>query len=295
MKKTFIIPYYGKWPSWFPCFLYTCSLNKDTDFIFFTDIAVPANKPGNVIFYPYTFEQIVELATQKLGVRVLLDQPYKLCDLKPMYGKIFEDYITGSDYWGHLDIDVLLGNLEAFLNAAIIQGYDIISSRKDMVNGSLALYKNTGFVNALYTYIPFVMEMVNDSKSHYLDEFYFTRTLQMFERNGKIRMLFREITEEDALNEARGKKAWAILFSGGRAVDVVSKHDVAYIHFIHSKSRPVFKSSFPDAVADAFLLTEKGYVAYSATNFYKALFICYRKNFMYYLKRFIKKRLNKMR
>ena len=187
----------------------------------------------------------------------------------------------------------MLGDLNDFLSDDQINGYDIISSRKEMVNGSLSLYKNSSFVNELYTHIPFVMEMVNDTQSHYLDEYYFTRTLQMFERRGKIKLLFSEFIEEDALNEMRGKNAWSVLFSDGKAIDVINKNRIAYIHFIHSKSRPFFRDSFPETIGDRFLLTENGYKTYSNSTYYKTIIHCYRKNAVYYLKRFVKKVLKK--
>lgn len=40
-----LIPYFGRWPDWFPLYLESCRANPSVDSIFFTDCAVPDNPP----------------------------------------------------------------------------------------------------------------------------------------------------------------------------------------------------------------------------------------------------------
>lgn len=36
----FIIPYFGKWPEWMDLYLYSCSRQKNIDFIFYTNVVL---------------------------------------------------------------------------------------------------------------------------------------------------------------------------------------------------------------------------------------------------------------
>jgi hypothetical protein len=76
--------------------------------------------------------------------------PYKLCDFKPAYGFLFEKHLTGYDFWGHCDLDIIFGDIRAFMTHELLENYDVISSRHDYVTGSFALYKNTPEVNTLF-------------------------------------------------------------------------------------------------------------------------------------------------
>ena len=49
--------------------------------------------PSNVHVVPMTLEEFKANAKKKLGFDVCIPQPYKLCDFKPAYGFLFEDYI----------------------------------------------------------------------------------------------------------------------------------------------------------------------------------------------------------
>lgn len=51
----------------------------------------------------------------------------KMRDFKPMLGLLFEDVLADYAYWGHVDNDVLLGDVRSFLEAAMDEGADIIT------------------------------------------------------------------------------------------------------------------------------------------------------------------------
>ena len=48
-------------------------------------------------------------------LNINLRSPYKLCDLKPAYGYIFNNLLKDFDYWGYSDLDLLFGNLDELL------------------------------------------------------------------------------------------------------------------------------------------------------------------------------------
>ena len=109
MKKLcFIIPYFGHFSNYFPLFLKTCHANKNFDWLLLTDDDINYEYPINVHKVTMTFEEYKKLIQSKLNCDVNINNPYKLCDLKPMYGYILEEYITEYSYWGHCDTDILM-------------------------------------------------------------------------------------------------------------------------------------------------------------------------------------------
>ena len=139
MKKCcFIIPYFGKLPNYFPLFLKTCKWNTDFNWLVFTDDKQELDYPENVFVIYMTFENLRQLVNSKFDFQVSLATPYKLCDFKPAYGYIFEEYLKDYKFWGHCDIDTLMGHLSNFITDEMLDNYD-----KIFCLGHLILYKNT--------------------------------------------------------------------------------------------------------------------------------------------------------
>ncbi|WP_239466713.1 DUF6625 family protein [Bacteroides mediterraneensis] len=137
-KLCFIIPYFGKLPNYFPLFLLSCKYNKDFNWLIFTDDKTRYNYPINVKVIHISFSECQAIIQAKFNFPIALIQPYKLCDLKPMYGYIFEEYITNYKYWGHCDIDTIMGNLGKWLTDEFLEQYD-----KLFCLGHLTIYRNT--------------------------------------------------------------------------------------------------------------------------------------------------------
>ena len=95
MKKCcFIIPYFGKLPNYFPVFLKTCAFNKDYDWLIFSDDCSKYELPINVKIINLEFVDLKEKIKNKFkDFEIDLSYPYKLCDYKPAYGYIFEEYL----------------------------------------------------------------------------------------------------------------------------------------------------------------------------------------------------------
>lgn len=140
MKKCcFLVPYFGKLPNYFNLFLKTCSYNQDYEWKIFTDDNVIRDLPKNVEIIKMTFDNFVSKARKKFNFEISLKEPYKLCDFKPAYGYILEEYIPYEKYmfWGHCDLDILIGNLNHFFSNEILDTYD-----KILCLGHMILYKN---------------------------------------------------------------------------------------------------------------------------------------------------------
>ena len=132
-----IIPYFGKFRNSFELFINSCRYNGDITWLIFSDNSKPDELPNNIIWNECTLNDVKLLAEEKLKMSVRLQRPYKLCDLKPLYGKIFEDYISNFAYWGYGDIDLIYGDLISFLAKIRYQNYDKINR-----TGHFCLLKN---------------------------------------------------------------------------------------------------------------------------------------------------------
>lgn len=142
-KLLFITVYIGKWPWYFPYFLHSCKHNSSIEFYIFSDNkSSPYPTPENVKIIPYSIGEFKNNASQKLGYEVAVNHGYKICDFKPAFGFLFEEYIAGYDFWGYCDIDIIFGNVRKFMTPELLNNYDAISARHDYLTGSFALFKN---------------------------------------------------------------------------------------------------------------------------------------------------------
>lgn len=146
MKKCcFIIPYYGQLPNYFNVFLKTCEMNKNFDWMIFTDDQNNYNCPDNVKIIYDTIENFKKNAEEKLGFKVSIPNAHKICDFKPAFGFLYESYIKDYYMWGHCDLDIILGNLDKFITDDLIKKYD-----KLFCLGHMILYKNNEENNRMF-------------------------------------------------------------------------------------------------------------------------------------------------
>ena len=120
MKKIVIIyPYFGTLPAQYQMWRASALQNPTIDFMFFTDAAVePA---ANIIVHQMQFADFRKTVQQAFDFPVVLDRPYKLCEYKQTYGYILQDYIKDYDHWGFGDLDVVLGDIRAFITDEVLQ------------------------------------------------------------------------------------------------------------------------------------------------------------------------------
>ncbi|MDL2278875.1 hypothetical protein LJC57_09820 [Parabacteroides sp. OttesenSCG-928-G07] len=167
----FIIAYIGKYPWYFPYFLHSCRYNPTIDFVIFTDNETPDLEiPTNVKIIPYSIEQFKTDASKALEFDVAVESGYKLCDFKPAYGYIFSDLVTGYDSWGYCDVDVIFGDIRAFMTDELLNEYDIISARHDYLTGCFALYRNNRYCRELFKQSKDYRKVFTDPRSFFFDE-----------------------------------------------------------------------------------------------------------------------------
>lgn len=135
MKKIALIStYFGSFPSYFRLWLQSAEKNENIDFFIYSDCK-HGDLPKNIKIIPTEFDNLKNKIQNKFDFKIKLATPYKLCDYKPAFGYIFEEDIKGYDYWGHFDLDTILGRLDDFLPD---EEYE-----KIYCMGHLCIYHNT--------------------------------------------------------------------------------------------------------------------------------------------------------
>ncbi len=137
LKKLFITPYFGEFPSWMPKYLEHIKHLK---------------KWGYDWFITTDLDDFVARANKHLGVNVNFMQPgnSKCHDFRTTYGVMYVDKIASYDYWGLTDFDCVYGDIPSFMTDDQIAQYDIWSNHFNYVCGPWTLMKNTDKVNNLF-------------------------------------------------------------------------------------------------------------------------------------------------
>lgn len=146
-----IVCYFGKLPWYFDYFVHSCKYNLSVDFFIVTDdLSYSEPLTPNVRLIYKTITEVSSLASKKLGLDVWVNRGYKLCDFKPAYGFIFSELLANYDFWGHIDLDIIFGNIRQFMTDDLLENHDLISVRPDWIPGCFLLFKNTLKMNMLF-------------------------------------------------------------------------------------------------------------------------------------------------
>ncbi|WP_072748788.1 DUF6625 family protein [Lactobacillus helveticus] len=143
-KVCIIIPYFGKFPNYFDFWLKSAYYNDKFDFLIFTDNK-SYHTQNNVKFIHMNFEAFKKLLQKQVEFPICLNEPYKLCDYRPVYGSALQKYISKYEFWGFGDVDLILGDLSKFITPEILMNYDKIYNL-----GHLTLLRNNKICNYLW-------------------------------------------------------------------------------------------------------------------------------------------------
>jgi len=171
-KIAFLCPYFGALPWYFKFFIKSCEKNPNVDFYLITDNHTIENLPINVILVPSSLENIKERISRVLTLSIDFSKAYKLCDFKPTYGLVFQDLLALKEYsfWGHCDIDIVLGKIANFITDEMLNSYDVISVRHDYTPGFFMLYRNEEKTNSLFKKSADYMHVFQSPKNFCFDE-----------------------------------------------------------------------------------------------------------------------------
>jgi hypothetical protein len=110
--------------------------NPDIDWLLITDAPV-TDAPPNVSVRLCEFASLVARIQSHFDFEISLERPYKLCDFRPAFGEVFREELTGYDFWGHSDLDVIFGRVRDHLPS------EAFDADKILIQGNFALYRNT--------------------------------------------------------------------------------------------------------------------------------------------------------
>jgi len=209
--------YVGELPSYFSFFIASCYKNKSIDFIVFNDTFKSSIKKENVSLINFSLSDFNDLASKKLDLKIELINGWKINELKPTFGIVFEEQLKGYDFWAWSDIDIIWGDLRAFLTPELLNRVDVFAPKEKWTAGHFTLFRNTGFVNRLYTHSPscktiFLSQKYTafeESCHRWEGEFFNIDDLEKqgelvsmydvvrnLERENKIRCLFKDVIRE---------------------------------------------------------------------------------------------------
>ncbi|MGC4128425.1 MAG: hypothetical protein QM564_02460 [Bergeyella sp.] len=146
-----IVFYFGRLPWYHNFFIESCFNNKTVDFVFFSDNFTEERLNQNIREVPFSLDEFNKLASDKLDLNIIVKSGLKICDLRPAFGLIFEDFLVGYDFWGYADTDIILGRIREFITDDVLYSYDFISVVPEYPSGFFAILRNVEKVNRLFT------------------------------------------------------------------------------------------------------------------------------------------------
>jgi len=168
-KALLIIPYFGSFGPWLPLYLHSLANQTTLDLLLLTDTAPPA-LPPQVRRVEMTFDELRERAAARLSTEVSLHRNRNICDLRPAYGLIFEEFVRGYEYWGFGDEDVLYGDVDGMLGPHLDGTVDIVSPGMNGKSGHLTLVRNAPRTNELAMRDPAFKEVLASREHWAYDE-----------------------------------------------------------------------------------------------------------------------------
>ncbi len=233
----FLIPYFGRLPILFDLWCYTASKSSLCDFYIFTNESYDSNY-SNVKIINFNLDEFKKLVKLKLNIDSEIPTPYKTNDYRPAFGIIFEDIVKNYEFWGHCDLDVILGDIDSYL-INIIDKYDKIFSR-----GHMTIYKNFEENNRRFLSKPqnkeflYFFDAINIKYNCFFDEAYGMKKLwKKFNYSCFTEDLFDDIDYRNLYFKTHYNDARKIylyekgkLFSLTKINGVIQKNEVMYIH-----------------------------------------------------------------
>lgn len=134
---------------------------QNVDFLIIGDNELPFELPPNVNFVYLSWDSLIDLLFQKVfdgreTGRVRRAQGYKVNDFKPLFAYLFPEYVEGYDWWGHVDNDMIVGNIRKWLTDEVLSHSDIITDMPGskhgefFTHGPFTMYRNNRINNELF-------------------------------------------------------------------------------------------------------------------------------------------------
>jgi len=162
--------WFGRLPSYLPYFIKTCTANTSIHWLLISDQPIPSPSSENIRVMGMSKISFTGLASKRFGFDVTIEDPYKVCDFKPLFGKIFEDQLKPYKYWGYCDLDIVFGDISKHIQPLLVKNPDVVSFYPNFLSGPFCLYKNTQTVNKLFMDCPTHQSILQDPCHRAFDE-----------------------------------------------------------------------------------------------------------------------------
>ena len=116
--------------------------------------------PPNVCHVHVTWKQFMDRVSTRLfggetQTNLLTSGKYKINDFKSLFAHLFPEEVQGYDWWGHVDNDLVLGDVRRFITKEMPTNYDVITpfvQENKMIKtwGPFTLYRNANVTNQLF-------------------------------------------------------------------------------------------------------------------------------------------------
>lgn len=259
-----IVCWFGKFPQYFPLWELSASYNDDIQFLIFTDQDI-ISKYKNIKFNKMNIADFNKLASKKLKLDISIKKPYKLCDFKVSYGKIFEDYLKGYSFFGYCDIDLVFGNIRKYITNDILDRFDKINNL-----GHLTLYRNNKQMMELFKEKGSIYDyktVFTTDENYAFDEY---SGMHLIVKENKINEYvinnYADMSpknKEFIICNSKNYSDQYFMFDNGKVFQVYNGGSNEYIYLHFQKKKPIL-SEFDDTIKKYYL---------SATSFSRKLSI----------------------
>lgn len=216
-----------------------------------------SNLPINVEVIPMTIEEFNILVEQKLGINpnntIINGVPSKpMSDFYIASGKIFEDYLKGTDFWGITNWDIVYGNLSKFISDDLLYQSEVFSDDIATINGIFTLFRNTEKINTLFMEIPNWKELLTTHTLYGTDEYHMTEVMKQHPEILFAYPAFYPFHSHDRLEQhvpevklrmTEGGRLWELFADTNPPKWIHARplmgREIAYFHFLRTKTWPL--------------------------------------------------------
>jgi hypothetical protein len=210
----------------------SCEFNPSIDWLFFTDCEIPKNPPKNIEFIKFSLNKFNLLASEKLNFKIDIKKVFKICDFKPTFGVIFENFLENYDFWGHGDIDLIFGDIRKFVTEDILSKYEIITSLEAYIAGHFTLYKNNPKINNLYKEVRNYESLLQAEHYKCFDELNFNKTVNQLKQKNELKCHFQTLIKEGYYADRK----FILMFDNGKIIDIKNDKEYLYFHILCYKT-----------------------------------------------------------
>jgi hypothetical protein len=171
-----IIDYFGtEFPEWIDLFFESCRWNPTIDWLIHADCETNADIPKNVTIRQIEWGDYMRLVSVKLGINFQPSSSYKICDIRPALGIIWDKDVEGYDFFGYGDVDVIYGNIRYFFNDEILENHNVFSTHEWGISGHLCLMRNVPWIKHAYSRVKGWQRLFEMPDYTHFDEGHFFR------------------------------------------------------------------------------------------------------------------------